>query len=195
MTADATPKRPIRERFHGRVRDGAARSCEWEGCTQPGEFRAPRGRDAPRSADRWFCLEHVRQYNEAWDWFAGLSPEQIREAQLPGGMDAWRKQTEAAARAFVEDPLDLFKGQEIGLNLRRRPKRSDGVVLAPADIKALAVLELDETASRQQLAKRYKELVRRFHPDANGGDRSGEKRLSKIIEAYTHLKRAPAFSS
>lgn len=179
-----------RERFHGRVRHSQARGCDWEGCPEPGEFRAPRGRDAPRKDDYWFCLDHVRQYNEAWDWFKGLTPEEIREAQRPGGMDAWRRQTEQAARAAFDDPHDLLGG---GAGLHVRVNGADR--LRPADREALAVMGLSESVSRSDLAKRYKELVRRYHPDANGGDRSGEKRLSKIIEAYTHLKHAPAFKA
>jgi DnaJ domain len=184
-----------RERFHGRVRHGEERNCNWEGCQEPGEFRAPRGRDAPRAEDFWFCLDHVRQYNEAWDWFSGMSAEQIREAQRPGGMDAWRRQTEAAARAEVQDPLDLLDPAVRAMHFARAKRAASGKPLRPQDISALQVLGLDESVSRAAMAKRYKELVRQLHPDANGGDRSGEKRLSKIIEAYTHLRRSPAFSS
>ena len=32
-----------------------------------------------------------------------------------------------------------------------------------------------------------------FHPDRNGGDRAHESALQAVVEAYQHLRRAPAF--
>jgi curved DNA-binding protein CbpA len=37
---------------------------------------------------------------------------------------------------------------------------------------------------------RYKELVKRFHPDANGGDRTNEDRLKTVNQAYATLRKA-----
>jgi curved DNA-binding protein CbpA len=47
---------------------------------------------------------------------------------------------------------------------------------------------------RQRLRKRYSELVRRYHPDRNGGDRSHEARLGKVVEAYQLLRKARAIA-
>ena len=52
----------------------------------------------------------------------------------------------------------------------------------------LAQLDLDETATLQDIKMRYKQLVKRFHPDANGGDKKAEERFKSINEAYTNLK-------
>ncbi len=73
------------DRFHGR-REAQGRQCDWPGCTEPGEFRAPGGRapgfDGPGDY-RWFCLDHVRAFNAGYDYFSGMSPEEIYAAQLP----------------------------------------------------------------------------------------------------------------
>ncbi|MDV3459262.1 J domain-containing protein [Sphingomonas sp. HF-S4] len=204
--ADAQPKkdRP-NARFHGRV-EAEGRLCAEPGCGEPGEFRAPLLEGAYRSGDgpppfRWLCLDHVRAFNSGYNFFAGMSPDEIHDAQRP--LAGWERETRAfnasggADRpprwADFADPLDA-----IGARFRDRMKdtaeRKDGRPLSGKDREALKVLDLAVDADRTALRKRYSELVRKFHPDRNGGDRSHETRLQRVIEAYQQLKSAPAFA-
>ena len=187
-------------RFHGRV-EAEGRSCAHPGCEAAGEFRAPGSRqpgfDGPGDW-RWMCLDHVRAFNSDYDYFQGMSPEEIAEAQGPYG--GWERETRAFARAggsppprwadFV-DPLDA-----IGARFRplRPQQRRDGRELSDRDRRALRVLGLEIDADRRALRQRYLDLVRRYHPDKNGGDRSHESALQAVIEAYTALKGRPAFA-
>jgi DnaJ-class molecular chaperone len=59
-----------------------------------------------------------------------------------------------------------------------------------AAMKALTTLDLDDSADAEAIKARYKELVKRLHPDANGGDRSREDKLREIIQAYNYLRSA-----
>ena len=191
-------------RFHGRV-EAEGRLCSEPGCEAPGEFRAPLGRggthgDAP-AGYRWLCLDHVRAFNSGYNFFAGMSTEEIHDAQRP--LAGWERETRAFAStggadrpprwADFDDPLDA-----IGARFRDRMKdvaeRKDGRPLSGRDRDALKVLELEVDADRTMLRKRYSELVRRYHPDRNGGDRSYEARLQRVIEAYQQLKGSPAFA-
>ena len=83
------------DRFHGRMK-GSQRACDVPGCPEPGEFRAPGGQapgfDGPGSY-RWFCLDHVRAFNQGYDFFAGMTPEQIAQAQSP--LAGWAAETRA----------------------------------------------------------------------------------------------------
>jgi preprotein translocase subunit Sec63 len=63
-----------------------------------------------------------------------------------------------------------------------------GTRLTKAQLDALAVLNLEEGATLHDIKARYKELVKRFHPDANGGSRGTEERLRQVIRAYGHLR-------
>jgi len=190
------------DRFHGRVA-GDGRPCSHPGCTEPGEFRAPArggrrpGFDGPGDW-QWLCLDHVRAFNDSYNYFAGMSTEEIEAAQGPYG--GWERETRAFSPgagatprwADFVDPLDA-----IGARFRRdrmdAPRR-DGRELSAADRKYLKVLDLGPDADRRALRKRYLDLVRRYHPDKNGGDRSHEKALQAVIEAYTQLKSRPAFA-
>jgi hypothetical protein len=189
-----------KQRLHGRV-EGRAETCDWPGCEATGEFRAPGDRrpdfDGPGEW-RWLCLDHVRAFNDTYNYFAGMTSDEIAAAQNPYG--GWDRETRAFAGhgtdrpprwADFADPLDA-----IGARFRAAaPKlRKDGRPLSEGDRKALNVLGLDIDADRRALRTRYAELVRRYHPDRNGGDRSHEKALSQVIEAYTALKSRPAFA-
>lgn len=188
-------------RFHGRV-EAPGRLCAEPGCDQPGEFRAPMGGPRPSDAPpqyRWLCLDHVRAFNSSYNFFSGMSPDEIHEAQRP--FAGWERETRAfnatggADRpprwADFSDPLDA-----IGARWRQAmpAERKDGKPLSGRDREALRALALDVDADRKALRTRYSELVRKYHPDRNGGDRSHESALQKVIEAYQQLKASPAFA-
>lgn len=193
------------DKFHGRV-SGKQQECSAPGCNEPGEFRAPgvrpAGFDGPGDY-RWFCLDHVRAFNSEYDWFAGMSAEEILEAQHPAA--GWASESRIfRADAGVDgvprwadfsDPLDAIgsRAADIKARARGRSYQADAR-FTPREREALAVMGLAGDTDRTGLRKRYSELVRRFHPDRNGGDRSQEARLQRVVEAYQVLRKAAAFA-
>ncbi|MBF5089429.1 MULTISPECIES: J domain-containing protein [unclassified Novosphingobium] len=193
------------DKFHGRVHN-AGRLCNAPGCDQPGEFRAPgvraSGFDGPGDY-RWFCLDHVRAFNAGYDFFAGMTPDEILAAQSPlAGWDthsrAFRPDAgiDAAPRwADFADPLEAIAARA---KARRQDHRNAQEAaqrgIGPEERAAYEVLGLAFDADRRALRSRYSELVRRYHPDRNGGDRSHEGRLQQVVEAYNRLKATRAFA-
>lgn len=182
---------------------GTGRGCASPGCDQPGEFRAPPpdgpdgGYDGP-SGWRWLCLDHVRAFNAGYNFFAGMSVDEIHSAQHP--LAGWERETRVFARAGGDpaprwadfaDPLAAIQGR---FGRTRQAGRADGRPLTPGDRQALETLGLGIDASRGDMRKRYAELVRRYHPDRNGGDRSHEVRLQRVVEAYQLLRKSPLFA-
>lgn len=141
----------------------------------------------------------MREFNAGYDWFEGMSAEEIMAAQNP--IHGWDRQTrafsptagiDAAPRwADFADPLEAISQRA---RTRRPAQRADGKVFTPDERKALDVLGLEMEADRRTLRKRYTELVHALHPDRNGGDRSSEKRLQAVVEAYQLLRKAAAFA-
>ena len=190
-------------RFHGRIPRDAP--CAVPGCREAGEFRAPvsshRSPDGPPPY-RYLCLSHVREFNAGYNFFEGMTADQIMAAQSPtAGWETESRAFRPAGSADLpprwadfKDPMDA-----VGARFRKRmqeampTERKDGKSLSSEDRNALGVLGLDLDADRRALRGRYSELVRRYHPDRNGGDRSREKALQRVIEAYNHLRNAPAF--
>lgn len=174
--------------------------CEWAGCKKPGTHKAPKGREGEKSY--WnYCLEHVREYNHGYNYFAGMSNEDIAKHQkdaLTGHRPTWKmgqrsarsaeeRQSEGSlksGRAGFADPFNLFGDQSAGAaSAEQRTVRN-------VERKALNTLGLEITATGTEIKARFKELVKRHHPDANHGDKSTEDVLRGIIEAYNYLKSA-----
>jgi hypothetical protein len=165
--------------------------CEHPGCVSAGSFRAPRSRDDLRNYFA-FCLDHVRQYNLAWDYFGDMTPEEI-ESQIRRDT-VWERPTwrlgsasRSAHRAedYVNDPLGVF-----GATHRRTDHNGSGYRLSTQEEKALALLQVEPPITKDRIKARYKALVKRHHPDANGGDKAAEERLKEINLAYSTLKHA-----
>lgn len=187
-------------RLHGRVE--REEPCARSGCQEPGEFRAPdrsgRRNGANGPGDwQWLCLDHVREFNTGYNFFEGMSPDEIEAAQRPYA--GWERETRAFSAApnvgprwsDFSDPLDAISAR---FREAVPVERTDGRSLSGENRKDLKLLGLEADASRRDLRQRYADLVRRYHPDRNGGDRSHEKMLGEVIAAYTRLKRAPAFA-
>lgn len=191
------------DRFHGRI-EGTDRRCEAHGCNEAGEFRAP----GPRAAGfdgpgdwRWFCLDHVREFNSSYDWFEGMSAEEIFDAQSP--VAGWRTETRAFRAdagvdgmprwADFDDPLDAIGARAADIRQRAAGSRSFAR-FTPREREALGAMGLGGDADRTALRKRYSQLVRKYHPDRNGGDRSHEAKLGRVVEAYQLLRKSAALS-
>jgi hypothetical protein len=165
------------------------RVCEAPGCRMPGEFRAPFSRDK-LDQYRWFCLEHVRDYNKKWDYFRGLDADEI-EKHIRADT-TWRRPVwplggrRSGGGAQIHDPLGL--SDDAGLGERPQPKMDGSEQLTPAERNAMGVLELSWPLTQADVKSRYKELVKLHHPDANGGAREAEEKLKEINAAYSTLR-------
>ena len=183
-------------KMHGRV-ERARAHCAVPGCGAPGEYKAPL---APASFDgpgswRFLCLDHVREHNAKYNYFDGMTADQIHEAQSP--LAGWERPSRKFAangadpppawRDFA-DPLDAISTRFRHVR-DREPSRFNR-----AEQRALSVLGLGEDSDRHQLRQRYSMLVRRYHPDKNGGDRSHEAQLGQVIEAYQLLRKSAALA-
>lgn len=197
-----------RDRFHGRF-ESRGKTCNWPSCEEPGEFRAPgvqpAGFDGPGDY-RWFCLDHVRQFNAGYDFFEGMSAEEIFHAQSP--ISGWERETRAFRPtagidgapdwANFADPLDAISQRARTFRSQtersaRPQQRHDGRTMSAEERRALDILGLSADSDSQAVRRRYTEMLRKYHPDHNGGDRKHEARLRSVVEAYQVLRKAATF--
>ena len=180
------------------VVEADARRCDHPGCTKAGEFRAPMGRGKEGKFFQ-FCLDHVKAYNATYNYFAGMNDEALAayaKQEEIGHRPTWKlgvnskaarmsqrgRKANGEAGADMHDAFNLFGSRN--KQQAAQPESRVGIVAR----KALDTLGLDDTADSAAIKARYKELVKRFHPDANGGDRSREGTLQEILKAYQQLK-------
>lgn len=174
----------------------AGRMCEWVGCQEKATHRAPKGRN--REKDYWhFCLDHVRQYNQNYNFFAGMSDDAVLAYQkdaITGHRPTWKMGTGKRGQADfggAGDPLGIIRelNGRAGSNSRPDPDhKPERRLVRNAERKALETLGLEVGATAAEVKTRFKALVKRHHPDANGGDRSSEDRLVEVIQSYNYLK-------
>lgn len=173
--------------------------CEWHGCVAAGGYRAPKGRGRE---GQYFnlCLEHVREYNKSYNYFAGMPDDDIiayQRSAATGHRPTWNMgvnrdgpsaashPNEAWSTAF-SDPFGIFgRG-----HADHRPSEPTRRPLRNVERRSFAALDLEGDEEGPEIKARYKTLVKQHHPDANGGDRSSEDRLRQIIQAYHYLKAA-----
>ncbi len=179
--------------------------CQWKGCTAPGGHRAPRGRG--RDGQYFiFCLDHVRQYNASYNYFEGMNDAEVESFQkdaITGHRPTWKvgmnptvdgagadASTQGNRRVVGWRTLDPHAFFARRAKAAREAPAENRRQLKPLEKRSLHTLNLSGSASRLEIKARFKELVKVYHPDANGGDaRSGDK-LREIIQAYNYLKQA-----
>jgi hypothetical protein len=177
----------VRIRAEAEEPAGEPRPCDHPGCANLGSYRAPMGRSREGQYFH-FCLAHVQEYNKSYNYFNGMTDEAVLAYQkdaLTGHRPTRPMNVNSKAEPRVREGLNAA---EILERLRRARERA-----APrgnAARKALDTLGLDEHATPEAIKQRFKELVKRFHPDANGGDRSMEERMRAVIDAHNYLKQA-----
>jgi hypothetical protein len=158
------------------------RCCCWPGCGQEAGFRAPRSRTDLREFV-WFCLEHVRLYNQSWDYFGGMSQDEIeahRRADVTWHRPSWRFGLHGwTSDHRVHDGFGFFEDEP--------PQRPAGAPLDPRAQAMIGVMGLEPGYTLAELKRQYKVLAKRHHPDLHGGDKNEEERLKRINEAYRYL--------
>jgi hypothetical protein len=173
-----------------------ARLCDHPGCDCGGDYRAPKSR-LELDCYYWFCLEHVRAYNLAWNYYAGMSDGEI-EAEIRRDTvwqrPSWRLGERHGPGPRVRDPFGFYgagadarRGQRANGHANGRTYEAAARV-ASAREQAIAVFDIEPPFTPVRLKARYKALVKQHHPDAHGGDKAAEEKLKIINQAYATLK-------
>ena len=196
--SSAKKKNPRGRRSLSGASETSVRQCEHDGCTEAGKFRAPKSPDVLDDFF-WFCKDHVREYNQKWNFFTNQT-----EAEMNAQMSkdkVWERQTKsfrdpearAWARLGIEDPH-----QVLGANATKNPGGAGSTAghtrrLAPTERNALEILDAKDTWTKAEIRKAYKDLIKVLHPDMNGGDRSQEDELQKVVCAWDQIKDSRSF--
>jgi curved DNA-binding protein CbpA len=175
-------------------------TCQWDGCDKKGVHRAPVGRNA-EGQFFLFCFEHVKEYNKGYNYFSGLSDSEIARYQkeaITGHRPTWtvgvnksakdspiQSEVRSGAYTRVRDPFGFVKDAK-----SNGPRFPEQRKLKTLESKAFDTMNLAANATASEIKSRYKELVKKHHPDANGGDRGSEERFRAVVQAYQLLKQS-----
>lgn len=177
-------KKRERRDFAPHVSPDTAPVCSATGCGQAGLYRAPKSKDNLREYN-WFCLEHIREHNSKWDYFAGMDSSEIEsfmQDAVTGHRPTWnREERMRLAPDMLHEKLYEFM---TGEKKRHDPAKSR---LPAKTRRALAVMELEYPYTIAQLKAKYRYLVKKHHPDVNNGDKELEEKFKDVTTAYKYL--------
>ena len=162
--------------------------CEWENCEESGKYKAPLEKDNSKNY-KWLCKEHIIFFNKNWNYFDGMSQNEI-ENFLKSDI-TWHRPTQKFGSSdnffnilwnnALSDKFNFFKEEKVSENFSNR-------ILSEKDKDAFKIMELEFNANWTQIQKKFKTLVKKFHPDRNSGSKKFEDKLKKVTLAYSHLK-------
>ena len=162
--------------------------CDWENCKEVGLYKAPVEKDNSKKY-RLLCLKHIKIFNKSWNYFEHMNEQQI-EFFIKSDV-TWHKSTKKFGSSDIffnilwnnalDDKLNIFNSS----NFKDFKKTN----ISPTDRDALQVMELNDNVKWEQIHIKFKELVKKYHPDKNQGNKKFEEKLKKITLAYSQLKK------
>ena len=161
--------------------------CEWKNCKEFGKFKAPAERDNSKKF-KLLCDEHIKLFNKSWNYFEGMSDNEITNF-LKSDV-TWHRPTQQFGSPdnffnilwnnALNDKFKIFKDE--------KNKNINKTQLCKKDKDAFNIMELNFNADYETVQKKFKILVKKFHPDKHSGNKAYEDKLKKITMAYSHLK-------
>ncbi len=165
------------------------RCCDMPSCLSQGEFKAPRDRGLKDYY--WFCLEHVQEYNKAWDFFSGMSQRDIEEHIVRSTLwDRPTRRYDAAASAAEKLKRAAWQTYHFTEEEPPEPEQKRAINTQTPEGEALAIMGLAPPLDFETIRNRYKELAKKLHPDVNPGDKKAEDAFKSVNMAYTILRLA-----
>ena len=162
--------------------------CEWNNCKESGTYKAPLERDNSKKY-KWLCAEHIKLFNKSWNYFEGMTQEEI-EVFLKSDI-TWHRPTQKFGSSdnffnilwnnALSDKFNFYKKEEAVFNLKNKR-------FSEKDKDAFKIMELELSSDWKTVQKKFKTLVKKFHPDMNSGNKKYEDKLKTITLAYSHLK-------
>ena len=166
--------------------------CDHDLCSELGTYKAPKSR-LQLNEYYLFCLKHVTAYNKSWDFYKGLNVDQI---ELSIRKDAvWDRPSWPLKgnpnniinqlKEFFNTDYSLFEREKDFQNFLKNKTIEEKLNIE--ERKSLKVLELSLPISLEKIKKKYKKLVKIFHPDVNDNNKKAENHFKEINEAYKIL--------
>ena len=168
--------------FAPHISPDKAPPCHVAGCKEAGPYKAPKSREQLEEYI-WFCLDHIRERNKEWNYFAGMDSEEIEafiHDSVTGHRPTWSRESRLRDNYYtLQDKLyEFLHGSKPAAPKPRVPTKTR---------KALATMELEHDYTLKQLKTRYRALVKKHHPDTNKGDKKSEEKFKEITAAYKYL--------
>jgi len=175
--------------------------CEMPGCPFEAGHKAPKHRGL--NDYYHFCLDHVRDYNKAWNFFTGMSDHEVEDHMIDS-IYGFRPTYKYDPHSNMHEDLKRRAWQTYNFTDKEPPNGSGGGAHGGAhrgrsgfgmdkntpEFEALSIMGLEPPITLEAIKTKYKKLAKMHHPDLNKNDPASEELLKKINMSYTILKLA-----
>ena len=162
--------------------------CEWKNCNNVGEFKAPVEKDNSKK-HKMLCLEHIKEFNKNWNYFAGMSDQQVLDF-IKSDM-LWHKPTQnfnSPDNFFKVLWNNALKDENQKFKINHDLDCANRFKFNSEDFQTFSILKIPAGVEWKKIQEKFKKLVKKFHPDMNSGNKKFEEKLKIITLAYTQLK-------
>lgn len=177
-------KTPRTKKYFAPQNEGREHKCDHPGCPEKGEYRAPKDRSLKEYY--WFCLKHVQEYNQKWNFYDGIDPEMYEENERRGRM-RFRWFGSKIKYSFGDEFTDEYSAfREYASDF----SAMNEIYYSDEDRRNLKIMEIyssEEEITLELVKKQYKKLVKKYHPDVNQGDKNAEEKFKLLSAAYKAL--------
>jgi hypothetical protein len=138
-------------------------------------------------------VSHAREYNKSWNYYDGMSDDDV-EADVRNDTiwqrSTWRLGTNGSANFestvcfnSIHDPFDIL----YNMQPKSGHHSSNEIIYSSEQARALTIFGLDRPGDATNIKQRYKELVKRHHPDANRLGMNSDEKIKDVNKAYEIL--------
>tara|TARA_B110000014_G_scaffold223304_1_gene180904 strand:+ start:125 stop:718 length:594 start_codon:yes stop_codon:yes gene_type:complete len=166
--------------------------CDDKNCKKEGKYKAPKSK-IDLNNYYFFCLKHIKEYNKSWDYYKGMSIDQIElsiRQDIIWNRPTWptnktSKKIFRIVDGILSNKFDFF---ETGENLKSYYSNNrNNLNLTINEKKSIEKLGIDLPITVEKIKFSYKKLVKKYHPDINKSDKNAEKQFKEINSAYKLL--------
>lgn len=167
------------------------RPCDYPGCPENGQYKAPKDRNL--NDYYWFCLKHVTEYNKNWDFYKGLSPDEIEEHiqnDVSWQRPTWKlgqNQSFYIKTEHIKDSFKVFDESDLGMSGKHNPPLPPAPKAGKQLLAAATFLEVSFPLKIEEVKKQYKKLAKKYHPDTNHNDKDAEKMFKVLQDHYRYI--------
>ena len=162
------------------------RKCYKKNCLNPGIFKAPKSRNEITNYI-WFCEEHIKSYNKEWNYLKDMSQREIErhiELDTIGWRPTWNFST---AKIRLKNFEKIFSNCFDFFKKKNQTRINKNNLLLKKALKTLNIN--NENITIKLVENKYKNLVKKYHPDKNKGNKIYEEKLKKINQAFEEIKK------
>ena len=166
--------------------------CDNKNCNLEGKYKAPKSKINLKDY-YFFCLKHIREYNKSWDYYKGMSVNQIElslRQDVIWNRPSWP--TNGSSKNINNIINNIINNNFVFISEDKKfnkinSNNMEDLNFSANEKKSIEILSIQLPITLEKIKSSYKKLVKKYHPDINKDDNNAEKKFKEVNSAYKTL--------